>query len=159
MPRSLSNAAGPMPEICSSFGVLIAPAATMTSRRARHVRRLAGAGYVANADGATTVEQQFRCVGFGTDVQVLASDDRAKEGARRTDAPALVDVALVVTDAALGGCVIVGIERQPEVASPQNEGVAYRMPPVGFGHGQRPLGAPIEWIQGTDPPFRPLEVG
>ncbi len=59
MPCSRSSAAGPTPESFSSFGELIEPALTITSRRARdgaHGVALA----ILHADGATLPSNRMR---------------------------------------------------------------------------------------------------
>ena len=78
MPASRRRAGSPTPDSSSSWGVLTAPAASTTSRRARTVSSRPSPQ--AQADAAIALEQQFTRVGAGQHLKIGALAHRPQEG-------------------------------------------------------------------------------
>src|SRR5579875_1168194 len=108
------------------------------------VARLAAAR-VAHTDRALAVEQHGGGLSARADVQIGAALGWAQESTRGALPPSLVDRALIVADAELGGTVVVAVARNAVADRASDERLADRMEPVHVGHGLR-AGTAVEGI-------------
>ena len=122
MPCSLSSAAGPTPESCSSCGDWIEPPASSTSRRAR-MRRDRAVLRVFEPDRALAVEEDALGERVHLDLEVRPFHRRAQIGDRGRAAAHLAHGELIGADAFLLGAVEIGVGLVPGLLRGGDKGV------------------------------------
>ena len=126
-----------MPETCNSRAVFAVPAEMITSRRARTSVRAPPRSVTYRMPTARlpskTMPQARALVRTSSSGRAIAG---LQEGARRGDAPAILDAALEIPDAGLVAAVVVRVARHPAPDAAFEEGLRERMDPVHVGDRQ-----------------------
>src|SRR5262249_23102369 len=120
--------------------------------------RMARTPRVPNADRPLLREQNGDCLGPGADLDVAILGDGSRECASRADAPALVDITLIITDPALTGAIVIGIARQSEAVGSLKEGITQRVPPIAVGDRKRTIRPAILRVVRSQSPLGSFEV-
>src|SRR5579859_920004 len=129
----------------------LAPRLQVTSRAAGSLR-------VPNPDRPFSLEHHRRGLGSGTNLQVAPLGNWSQKCPRRTHAPAVLDIALIVPDPRLTCAVVVGIARQSEVVRSRDERIAKRVLPIAVCDGKRSLQASVLGVACPDSSFGSFKV-
>ena len=113
---------------------------------------------VPNPDRSLSLEHHRSGLGSGPNLQVPLLGNWSQKCPRRTYAPAVLNIALIVPDPRLPCAVVVGIVRQSEVVRSLNERIAKRVVPIAVCDGKRSFPASVRGVACPDSPFGSFEV-
>jgi hypothetical protein len=155
MPSDDRSDGGPIPErvVRAARQYHLAPGANLPHRS------VAPTNAVADADGALPVQQDFRPMGPGADLEILPLRRRVQKHAGRADPAAIENGSLSVGDALLGTAVVVGIAWDAVLNSALDERLAQGMAPVDVGNDELAIPSAVGIVARANAPLHPPEVG